>query len=233
MRKWIFASLFVCGVAHADPEWRISALAGTDFPLDVGGGALVEGPYRLRLSSTIGYLPGAYLDSINAVVVAAGGYSQRTADLIRACLTSSLLFRTHAGWRPWARHGFAFSAGYGLVAFGGGVSPTEVVAAASQQAPPAGAPDLPTIYTVQSRLHMIDADVSWEWWLADDRVLLRAALGFSGTLASSTKVEPQGMPLQVGPTRAFADYAAAYLDNVYRSYFFTPTFTVNAAFRLY
>ena len=68
----------------------------TDFPLHVGVGARVELAHGLRVHTSLGVMPGPYLDSINALCTEFGWYDQLTADLIssafvRAVMTSPLL----------------------------------------------------------------------------------------------------------------------------------------------
>jgi hypothetical protein len=93
-------------------RWSLALGAGTDFPLAVGVRLDAEGPYRLRLSTSLGLVPGPYVDAINASVVALGGYDNATAGLLKQTLSSSLIWRTHVGWRAW--HGFYLEAGYGV-----------------------------------------------------------------------------------------------------------------------
>src|SRR5262249_25062417 len=85
--------------------WSLGTEALPDFPVQIGGKVWVEAPYRIRLNTTLGYLPAGYVDAINGILVAAGAYNATTADLIAAALKSSFVFRLHAGWRPLPRRG--------------------------------------------------------------------------------------------------------------------------------
>jgi len=224
--------LSVASTARAQDDgspWHLQIEALTDVPLDVGGRVLLEGPLRLRLSSSLGVLPGPYVDVINDFTVAIGAYNQQTADLIASSLTSSLVWRTHLGWRPFPRAGFVFDVGYGFVSLGGGVKSSAAIAAAAGKSA-SSKPGGPT-YDVASTLQMIDADVGWEWKLLADHLVLEASLGFAGTVAASTSATPQG-----GSTRvrdAFGAEASAYLDNLYTSYVFTPVVTLALGYRFF
>ena len=224
------------GTANAaDPEaqvaspWHLQVEALTDVPIDVGGRVTVEGPLRLRLSTSLGVLPSPYVDLINDVAVSAGWYNQQTATLISDSLGSSLVWRTHIGWRPFARSGFVFDVGYGLVTLGGSVNTSAAVAAAAGKNATAK-PSAPS-YDVTSTLQMIDADLGWEWTFFRDHLVLEASLGFAGTLAASTSAVPQGTATRVGD--AFGAEAAAYLDSLYTSYIFSPVATVTAGYRFF
>lgn len=217
--------------ASASP-WRLTLSAGTDFPIALSARADVEGPYRLRASTSLGVMPGAYVDAINALATSAGWYTQSEADLIRIALQTSLVWRTHVGWRPFARHGFNVMAGYGLVALGGGASAQQLIAGITGQMPPGNnATAASATYAVSSTLHMIDVELGWEWRLLGEHLVVQAALGFAGTLASHTTITPQYTPRYPQATATFANYGAAYLDDTLQSYVFTPTLSVFAGYR--
>jgi hypothetical protein len=224
--------LMAAGPARGDEgasPWHLQVEALTEVPIDVGARVLVEGPARLRLSSGLGVLPSPYVDLINDFVVAIGGYNQQTANLIASSLSSSLVWRTHLGWRPFPRAGFVFDVGYGLVTLGGGVNAADAIAAAAGRnapAKPGGA-----TYNVASTLQMIDADLGWEWKLLGDHLVVEAALGFSGTLAASTSATPQGSQSRLKD--AFGEEASNYLDGLYTSYVFTPVATVAVGYRFF
>jgi hypothetical protein len=222
----------LAGRARGDEDsapWHLQIEALTEVPIDVGARVLVEGPGRLRLSSSLGVLPSPYVDLINDFVVGIGGYNQQTADLIASSLGSSLVWRTHLGWRPFPRAGFVFDVGYGVVTFGGGVKAADAIAAAAGK----NAPSRPggTTYDVSSTLQMIDADLGWEWKLLADHLVIETALGFAGTLAASTTATPQGTSSRVKD--AFGEEASSYLDSLYTSYVFAPVVTAALGYRFF
>ena len=121
-------------------NWQFGAEALTDFPIHVGAKLWLELPYRLRINTTFGALPGGYVDAINGFLVAVGAYSQQTADMIAAALKSSFVWRVHGGWRPFKRRGAYFEAGYGLVTLGGGLSAAQTDRRSDGQNPSCGHP---------------------------------------------------------------------------------------------
>lgn len=211
--------------------------AQTDFPIAVGARVAAELPYRLQISTALGGLPGGYVDVINAVVVAAGGYDDATAEVIRGALSSSLVWRTHVGWRPLRRRGFYFEAGYGLVTLGGGLTAQDVLVVATGSEPlpsPPGA-RAPLDYDVRSTLHMIDAEVGWRWLVWHDRIVLTAALGFAGTVAARTRIDPADPSRlsESAPLEALAAEGEAYLDGIYTEYVMTPVASVGVGWRFF
>ncbi len=214
-------------VAAAVPVWRYALAAGTEFPLSVALRGQVEAPFRLRLSSAVGVLPGPYVSAINGILVGLGAYDQATADLIRDALGSSLIWRTHLGYRPFGRHGFTFEVGYGLVALGGGASASTLVSAATGASSPE--PGADKNVRVSSALHMLDVELGWEW-VVFEHLFVRAAAGGAFTVAASSSVTPDYAPRAPRVTEAFGASSAAYLDETYTTYVFTPVLSLWAGY---
>lgn len=212
----------VCRAADSPgaPRWTGAVAAGTELPVSVGARAHIEAPIRLRLSTAVGVLPGPYVSAINGILVGAGAYDQSTATLIRETLSSSLVWRTHLGYRPFALHGFTVEAGYGLVALGGSASASSVVSAATGSAPPVEATGGKT-FSVASTLHMLDVELGWEWRIVE-HLFIRCAIGGAFTLGASTSVTPDYTPRAPRATESFTSASAAYLDETYTNYVFTP-----------
>lgn len=201
--------------------WHLVAGVGTDFPVTVGARAHVEAPFRLRLSTSIGILPGPYVDAINGIVVAMGGYSDATADLVRAALKSSLVWRTHVGFRPFERLGLYVEGGYGLVTLGGDATASQIVAGVTGKQPPATEQSGDKTYDAKATLHMVDAEVGWDFavW---ERLSVRLAIGGAFTVASSTTIEPTYSPRAPRLVQEFTAEGEKYLDDTFTSYVFTP-----------
>ena len=188
-------------------------------------------PYRLRVAMGAGVLPGAYVDLINAVAVAADAYDENTARIIRSSLETSMVLRFHVGWRPFARYGFVVEVGYGLVALGGAVTNEDLLSLATG-VPSPREPISHRDYDVTSTLHMVDVELSYRWVLARGLVL-RVALGFAGTVAAQSKVEPRFTPMAQMTVQRFTNAVEDYLDDTYTSYVFTPTLTAAIGWRAF
>lgn len=213
--------------APSEAKWRGAVAAGTEFPMSFGVRGQIEAPFRLRLSTTLGVMPGPYVSAINGFLVGINAYDQATADLIRAALSASLMWRTHVGYRPFREHGFTIEAGYGLVALGGGASAATLISAVSGQPAPEGAAD--KNYKIGSALHMLDVELGWEWVVVK-HLFLRAALGGAFTVGSSTTIEADFQPRAQRANEAFAKVGEAYLNDTYRTYVFTPVVSVWAGY---
>jgi hypothetical protein len=212
--------------------FSVDALPSTDVAIHAGLKGTVEGPLRLRYSISGGVMPGPYLDLINTVCTGFGWYDDATADLISAALQNSIVIRNHVGWRPFPKRGFQFELGYGLITLGGGLSGSEVIAAATGEDMPDDL-DETFSFSVAATLHMADVTVGWEWLLWK-RIVLRADLGGAFTLGSNTVVEQDFEELNrfVQPAvDDFEDWAETYLDDTFTSYVHTPTIGVAVGYR--
>ena len=207
-------------------DWRFGVELGAEFPIAVGGGVMVETPFRLRLNISLGALPGPYLDAINGISVASNWYDELTADLIAAALKNSLIWRTRLGWRPWEQHGFYFGAGYTLATLGGGLSGAEVLTAVTDKTIEGG-DSVNRSFSVNSTVHFADVEVGWEWVL-EKGFWIRTGLGGVFTVGSKTQITPDWTPPpRVQPSvDALATAGEAYLDDIYGRYVHTATVTV-------
>ena len=77
---------------------------------------------------------------------------------------------------------------------------------------------------------MLDAEVGWEWWVAD-RLSLRLGLGASTTLAASAEVtRDRRLPI-LGD--AFARVAERELEDIAERYVHTPTLSLGVGWRFF
>jgi len=233
MVSWV-AVLFAAPTdARADdataPRWRTAVGVATDFPVDVGARLDVETPFRLRLNTTLGFLPKAYVGAMNGVLEGFGAYDASTGDLIESTIQSSLVWRTHVGYRPFPKLGFYFDVGYGLVALGGNASTAALLEGVTGKTlPPQDANGTET-FSAKATLHMLDVEVGWTFALAE-HWQLRTALGGAFTLGSSTTITPQFTPRAPALVASFAQAADDYLDTTFRDYVLTPVVSVGVAY---
>jgi len=211
------------------PGWAVDLSFGTAVPISIGTALQVEFPRRLLGADQVGGLPGGYVDLINAVVVAAGGYDSTTASIIRQAIQRSFVLRVSAGWRPFKRRGFEFRGGYTLAALGGGVSAVEAIELATGQDLDAGADeaDIP----LRSATHSFHIDLGWRWVIRE-HFLIRTSLGYLQTVAATTTVEHDA----AGParTRALTKAEAAldtYLGDLLTTYVKAPVISLQLGYR--
>lgn len=214
------------------PPWHIAVAVGTDFPIGVGGRVDMEGPWRLRASVSLGALPGPYVSAINGFLVGVNAFGDSTAELIKQTLSSSLVLRTHLGWRPFARRGFYVDGGYALVTLGGSASSAELIAGVTGR--PAPERDGRHQYTLSatSTLHMLDLEFGWCWPLWR-RLQLRTAVGGAFTVRASTRITPDYTPKTPQLTAAFTEYGESYLDDIFTSYVFTPVVSLSLGYAFF
>ena len=205
---------------------RLAVSALTDFPLLVGAEARVELPHGLRLTAAGGRLPDSYLRAINAVAIEAGWYSQRTAQLIGAALEDSLLVRCRLSWRPRSNRGWSLGAGYSLTALGGGLSGLELLASGTDQPLPEGS-DGGLTMGVESQLHLVDAQLSWETRIGE-RLIYRAAIGAAFTADSTTVIAPNwnASEFTLWLLEDLIAEGENYLDTIFQEHVHLPTFSM-------
>jgi hypothetical protein len=214
--------------------WHVAVEGVTSFPIDAGGRLSVELPLRLRLGTTFAAIPDAYVDAVNALVVAAGGYGDDTGAIVSDALDSSFVWRLAAGWRPFAAHGFYFELGYALALLGAGAEGQTLFDAAVTIDLPPGAEEtyIRRRYEFDSTLHLLTVEVGWEWVLGDAWVI-RVAGGMIAAVGSQTRM---GYRTRRGGTLEHDEISQAYerwLDDVYCSALFVPTVTVALGLRLF
>jgi hypothetical protein len=198
--------------------WHVWAEAMTDVPVMIGARFEVEGPLRLRAWTSLGVIPSAYVEVVDAAAQAFGGYNDQTSELIVSTIESSLVWRLHAGWRPLRRQGFGFDFGYTLATLGGATTGGEILSAAIGRS-------LPTAlgtseFDVASTLHLLGGEASYRWsWPSG--LALRLSLGFVGTVAASATVEPESGTSSPGSAATSAELER-FLRDTYTSYVHSP-----------
>jgi hypothetical protein len=213
----------------SEDGWHATLGVGTDFPVAVGGRFVLESPFRLRLSTSLGFMPGPYVDAINATIVGLGGYDQQTADLVKSALQSSLVWRTHVGLRAW--RGLYVEAGYGLAVLGGAAAGSDLIAAVTGRSFPA-AEGVGRPFQLDAMLHMADVEVGYDFHLSR-RWQIRAAIGGAFTFAASVHIEPGFLPVSSQLVNQFSRDAEVYLEDVFTSYGFMPVASVSVAYALF
>jgi len=198
----------------------------TDVPILVGVRPTVYVPGRLHWAGTVGFMPRGYLQLVDSISVSAGWYDPITADLIEAALGSALIVRNHIGWQPFQKHGFFFEAGHGVAFLGGGLVVGDLLGEATGQFVP------PTLagrgLRVNTVVQQLDVALGWRFEVAE-HVLVRLDIGGAFTIASSTRIQPEGGELPFsGP---FLREGEDYLDSTLKKYVHTPTIGIGIGYR--
>ena len=204
----------------------------TDVPLQTGGRVNVELPSNVYIHTTLGGMPEAYIGLVNQAVVDLGGYSPDTGSVVTSTLKDSLVWRMHAGWTPSPSEGIYVSFGYTLVTLGGGVSGEKLLNLATEET--LDDASAAHVYSVDSTLHMLDAEIGWRVTLLGTYTF-RVAAGFSGTVNATTRVAPKFAPIGDTATKAsaFTRSVGAFLDDTYQRNVFTPTLSLAFGIRVF
>ncbi len=215
----------------------MDAFASTCVPVSIGVAGRVELPYRIRVTLGVGFMPGAYLDTINGTASAFGWYDNTTGDLIEAALKNSLIVHPRVGWRPSPSLGFHFAGGYQVAALGGSLSGAEVIAAVTGQEVPEEVELGRLEMEAPAVDHLLTIEAGYEI-VVKERLVTDLSLGGMFTVASSSKLTPQGSAAS-GPLAersnaavdALASVGETYLNDTLTSYGHTPTVGVMVGYR--
>lgn len=208
--------------------------AGTYFPLALAAEGTIELPYRILLQADAGWMPSPYSNTVVDLLDVFGVIDSFEEVLIKTAIQSSFVGRVSAGWRPFPALGLEVLGGYTLLTAGGGISGADVVDAylqskgSSDQVPSDSNRGVPLHTTLQS-FHVA---AGWRWPLLDDKLVLRASLGYLQCFASSTSV---GLTPARPADQAVVSHIDGELQGFLNPYFVTyvkvPVLGLTAAYR--
>jgi len=200
------------GIAISDAEnWTITPLVGTDVGLDVAAGVQVEGPFRLRLAATAGWLPNAYAWGAKKYFVDALDGRKPVGELLEELIEQSFVFGTTLTARPFWHHGFFAGIGYHLViADKTGLLIGQIENALDERAP-AGRVLGRRTFETKVRAHMGEALIGWQWGLGRGFTLL-ATIGVIKIMSTSTTFEPEFTPADPIATKVFTNAASRLVE---------------------
>jgi hypothetical protein len=228
----LLASLVLApALAAADPL-HLQVAAGTEAPVALSLRGDVELPGRLRLMASVGTTPQAYLAAFNGLIRAAGTSSQSSSGLFGIGLDGGSAWRVQGGWRPFAGAGLVLMGGYTRLDLSGSASAREVVTSVTGQAPPPSIPEASGVYSVASTLHMVSAELGWEFLFFGDHLVIQTAVGFVGTIDSRTTITPRFASTTPGAAAARAT-AQTFVDQALQAYVFLPTFSLSLGYRFF
>lgn len=201
---------------------------GTYVPLSLGGQASLELPARLLLQLDVGWMPPAYGSAINGLVQALGGYDPAIGELVDGALRDAVVVRVSGGWRPFPSAGFEIYGGYTHVGLSGSVSPSAVANIVGGDFADQVAEELLTSdVDVSSKLHNFHVALGWRW-VAFDHLVIRATVGYTQTVGSSTSVETPDRPEAAALANPVVD---ARMTEVYTTYVKLPVVGLSGGYR--
>ncbi len=217
------------GVVHALDGTRVRVVAGVDAPLELAGGVELVLPWRIRVGTAVGVLPQTVERSVNTALVDHGVYDHSIGDLVNVGMQRVLLWRLYVAIQPWPGHGLLAAAGVGAAWLHGAATAVQV-ASALEMPLPDGTPGGDTRFDLASRLHVVDAELGWEWRLPR-HWSLQLRVGVAAATSASTRVTltPAITDPRIAP---LADRARTTLDHAYTTYVKTPLLSCVVGFEL-
>jgi len=202
---------------------------GTAFPLHFGPQASLEIPGRVLLQGEIGWMPGAYGSAIAGIVSAFGRKGNLIGEIVEDTLSDSLVIRASLGWRPFPSAGFEITAGYTTIGISGDVSPQVLGnVVPTSELEEEILEKLEEDAAVSSQLHNFHVALGWRWLALEDHLVIRASVGYTQTVASSTSVEIPGDAEFEGRLSPAVNDA---LDDIVTSDVKLPVFGLNLGYR--
>jgi hypothetical protein len=197
-------------------------------PLSLGGQGTLELPGRLLLQLDLGWMPPAYGSAINGLVQAVGGYDAAIGQIVDAALEDALVVRVSGGWRPFPSAGFEITGGYTHVSLSGSVSPEAVAdVVGGDFASQVAAELLTSDIDLSSQLHNFHVALGWRW-VAWDHLVIRANLGYTQTVGSSTSVDTPDSKEAVAIANPVVDRE---MGKVYETYVKLPVVGLSGGYR--
>lgn len=217
-------------VAAAPLPLEVRPEISSTFPIHVGAGVLVEGGPRIRGALSFGLMPKPYQDGINSSIGwFVPSWSEEEKALVDAALDGALAMRAEAGWRFVPKLGLYLHGAYTFAGLGGSATAEDLIEAyAGTNLPEDTRLDgVAREYRASAALHLLGAEVGWDQKLWRS-LHLRAAVGWSFTVASQTSIGPDFEPAPIAaPAYEAAGQAASdYLDDTFQGYAHPPTVTL-------
>lgn len=202
--------------------------AGTYLPLMMGISATVQIPYRIVLQAELGFMPRAYTNMINSILVGVSAYDETTASLIDAALGNSMVVRLSAGFKPFRKAGLEIFGGYTLAALGGGLSGVQAIEIVTGRDLPDEAGQEIPMHTV---LHSLHLGVGWRF-LIKKHFVFRPSIWYMQAIASSSGIDIQARPRVVQQAVDQANTELnQYLNGIYTDYVKVPLIGLWGAYR--
>jgi len=197
--------------------------------LSVGGRMTLEFPLGIQFTGQLGYMPKAYVKTINFTLVELGAYDENTGEIIVQSLSNSLQASFLFGWSPFSPGGLYIDFGYSLMTLGGDVSGKSILQQVFKKNNALLALMKDETVPISSTLHNFQFDVGYKFLLAET-LLIGLSVGFFKTIASTTSADIvlptiNGMTEEqrAGKETALKSEINNYMDEVYKTYVISPT----------
>jgi hypothetical protein len=214
-------------------DFHLDVGASTDFPIAMGGLVTAELPGRILLQLGLGFMPQPYAYSIDSFLVAVHAYDTNVSQLIRSALGNSFVLNASGGWRPFRDHGLELYGGYTMITLGGAASPVDVIntvlaESGSSERVSGSYPNVGLGVT----MHSVRATIGWRWLLANDHLVIRAALSYLQCLAANASVSvPEGTGTQMAAATGVSQALSGFVGPFLTGYVKAPVASLSASYR--
>lgn len=200
----------------------------THVPLSIGGQASLELPARLLVQADVGGMPSMFGSAISGLMEDFGAYDSKIGSLVGGAFDGAVVVRLSGGWRPFPDAGFEISGGYTSISLSGSVVPADLAGVVGgEYARRAAAETLPEELSLSSQLHNFHVALGWRW-IVFEHLVIRANVGYTQTLGSSSEVEIPGQSELADLANPTVD---ATLDEIYTSYVKLPVLGLSGGYR--
>ncbi len=191
--------------ASAEPAlrgWAITPYVGTDLGIGAGFGVEAETPIRIRIDAGVGFLPTSYAWAARQIYDITHDGREAVGRVIQELTEFSLVTGGHITYRPWEQHGFYFGVGYTLQwAEKSGLFAGQFEVATGEMLPAAEGM-FARQFTVNEKLHFLNAVIGWQWGLHEG-FTFRTQLGFAKVVHASTELQREFEAADPVATMAF------------------------------
>jgi hypothetical protein len=214
-----------------EPEPPFFDLAvGTAFPLGLGPQLSLELPARILLQGELGWMPAAYGSAVVGIMSSVGEQDALLGPVVEDALADSFVWRLSLGWRPFPSVGFEITAGYTGLAVSGDIPPQAIVDVIT------GFVDEDTVDLTQltedahvsTTLHNFHVALGWRFLAVDDHLVIRASIGYTQTVGSSSSLEMSQFPEIASIVRPIFEER---LDEIVRSDVKLPVLSLTIGYR--
>lgn len=197
------------------PRWRFTPIIGTDAGIDLAAGLQVETPFRLRLTSTVGWMPGGYAWFFKKYIEGVYDVPDPVGNVVEDLVTGALVVRANVGCRLLPHRGLFAAAGYTLQAASkNGLLASALEEATGRELPGGNAPR--RLFDTTTHAQMFDFQIGWQWPLPH-AFSLQATVGFILVVSTTTTLEPDFVPDDPAAVAEFINRAEDLLEDAGQS----------------
>ena len=194
----------------------------------MGGQVLAELSGRFIVSAEAGIIPKPYASFINSIAQAFDAYNDETAEIIKGAVTGGFVFRPSIGFKPVRDLNLEVLAGYTLMKLSEDISGIDLIKQAVRRGSQVTGDEQ---VDLASTIHAFHVTLGYSWLLTE-HLVLRATLGYTQAVASSTSIQAPAIEArEPSGFRVLAQQLDGYLNEKYTTYVKLPTLGLTLNYR--